>query len=225
MKLRQILTCIVSTACAAVMTLSMVSCGNAHTRKNTSGSSSDSESSSKAEVQVDESKSFTIALYPEYAPETCENFEKLVKNGFYDGLVFHRVMDGFMAQGGGYDKNGNRKNSSNINGEFSANGFTKNELKHVRGTVSMARATAMNSASSEFFIVYSDDHSYLDGQYAGFGKVTKGMEVVDDFLKVGISYDARGELSVPNKPIVILKAEMIEDDSEGHHQVKFYMDF
>lgn len=215
--------------CAAIMTLSMVSCGNAHTKKETSSSASSSsskaESSESSENKVDDSKSFVIALYPEYAPETCANFEKLVKNGFYDGLIFHRVMEGFMAQGGGYDANGKRKESSNINGEFSANGFTKNKLSHTRGVVSMARATPMNSASSEFFICYSDEDTFLDGNYAAFGKVTKGMEVVDDFLKVGLSYDARGELSVPNKTILIVKAEMIEDDSEGHHQVKFYMDF
>ena len=218
MKIKKLLTTIVSTMCAAVMTLSMVSCGhNSSSKKDTSSSSS--------AVEVDESKSFTIALYPEYAPESCENFEKLVKNGFYDGLVFHRVMEGFMAQGGGYDKNGKRKTASNINGEFSANGFTKNTLNHKRGTVSMARATNMNSASSEFFIVYNDKHSYLDGQYAGFGQVTKGMEVIDDFLTVGFSYDARGEKSVPNKPIVILKAEMTDDDSEGHHQAKFYVQY
>lgn len=225
MKLKKILTCMVSTMCAAVMTLSLVSCGNAHTKKEVSTNSSSSSKADSSDEKLDDSKSFVIALYPEYAPETCDNFEKLVKDGFYDGLIFHRVMEGFMAQGGGYDANGKRKESSNINGEFSANGFTKNKLSHTRGVVSMARATPMNSASSEFFICYSDEDTFLDGNYAAFGKVTKGMEVVDDFLKVGLSYDARGELSVPNKTILIVKAEMTDDDSEGHHQVKFYMDF
>ncbi len=225
MKLKKILTCMVSTMCAAVMTLSLVSCGNAHTKKEVSTNSSSSSKADSSDEKLDDSKSFVIALYPEYAPETCDNFEKLVSSGFYDGLIFHRVMEGFMAQGGGYDTNGKRKESSNINGEFSANGFTKNKLSHTRGVVSMARATPMNSASSEFFICYSDEDTFLDGNYAAFGKVTKGMEVVDDFLKVGLSYDARGELSVPNKTILIVKAEMTDDDSEGHHQVKFYMDF
>lgn len=225
MKLKKILTCMVSTMCAAVMTLSLVSCGNAHTKKDVSSNSSSSSKADSSDEKLDDSKSFVIALYPEYAPETCDNFEKLVSSGFYDGLIFHRVMEGFMAQGGGYDANGKRKESSNINGEFSANGFTKNKLSHTRGVVSMARATPMNSASSEFFICYSDEDTFLDGNYAAFGKVTKGMEVVDDFLKVGLSYDARGELSVPNKTILIVKAEMTDDDSEGHHQVKFYMDF
>ena len=216
MRLKKLLTAAVSTMCAAVLVLSMVSCGNKKS------SSSKAEASS---VEVDESKSFTVALYPEYAPSTCENFENLVKSGFYDGLTFHRVVKGFMAQGGGFTEKGAYKQASNINGEFSANGFTKNTLNHKRGTVSMARATNMNSASSEFFIVYNDKHSYLDGQYAGFGQVTKGMEVIDDFLTVGLSYDARGEKSVPNKTILILKAEMIEDDSEGHHQAKFYVQY
>ena len=225
MKLKKILTCMVSTMCAAVMTLSLVSCGNAHTKKDVSSKASSSSKADSSDEKLDDSKSFVIALYPEYAPETCDNFEKLVSSGFYDGLIFHRVMEGFMAQGGGYDTNGKRKESSNINGEFSANGFTKNKLSHTRGVVSMARATPMNSASSEFFICYSDEDTFLDGNYAAFGKVTKGMEVVDDFLKVGLSYDARGELSVPNKTILIVKAEMTDDDSEGHHQVKFYMDF
>ena len=216
--------------CAAIMTLSMVSCGNAHTKKDTSSSASSSsskaESSESSENKVDDSKSFVIALYPEYAPETCANFEKLVKDGFYEGLIFHRVYEGFMAQGGGMDKDLKQKESPNIKGEFAANGFTQNTLSHTRGVVSMARATDMNSASSQFFICYNDKNiAALDGRYAGFGKVTKGMEVVDDFLKVERAMAGEQVPTYPVTPIVIVKAEMIEDDSEGHHQVKFYMDF
>lgn len=216
--------------CAAILTLSMVSCGNAHTKKETSSSASSSsskaESSESSENKVDDSKSFVIALYPEYAPQTCANFEKLVKDGFYDGLIFHRVYDGFMAQGGGMDKDLKQKQSPNIKGEFAANGFTQNTLSHTRGVVSMARATDMNSASSQFFICYNDKNiAALDGRYAGFGKVTKGMEVVDDFLKVERAMAGEQVPTYPVTPIVIVKAEMIEDDSEGHHQAKFYMDF
>lgn len=216
--------------CAAIMTLSMVSCGNAHTKKETSSSafssSSKAESSESSENKVDDSKSFVIALYPEYAPETCANFEKLVKDGFYEGLIFHRVYEGFMAQGGGMDKDLKQKQSPNIKGEFAANGFTQNTLSHTRGVVSMARATDMNSASSQFFICYNDKNiAALDGRYAGFGKVTKGMEVVDDFLKVERAMAGEQVPTYPVTPIVIVKAEMIEDDSEGHHQAKFYMDF
>jgi Peptidyl-prolyl cis-trans isomerase (rotamase) - cyclophilin family len=217
MRLKKLLTAAVSTVCAAVLVLSMVSCGNKKS------SSSKAEASS---VEVDESKSFTVALYPEYAPSTCENFENLVKSGFYDGLTFHRVVKGFMAQGGGFDKNNQYKESPNIKGEFAANGFTQNTLSHTRGVVSMARATDMNSASSQFFICYNDKNiAALDGRYAGFGKVTKGMEVVDDFLKVERAMAGEQVPTYPVTPIVIVKAEMIEDDSEGHHQVKFYMDF
>ena len=220
MKIKKLLTCIVSTMCAAVMTLSMVSCGH------NSSSESDKSSSNSSSVEVDESKSFTIALYPEFAPESCENFESLVKSGFYDGLTFHRVMGGFMAQGGAYTKSGEaRLAPKNVNGEFAANGFTKNTLKHERGTVSMARAQNFNSGSSQFFICYNNEHSYLDGQYAAFGKVTKGMEVVDGFLNVKMSRGSDEVPSVPSTPIVILKAEMIEDDGEGHHQAKFYMQY
>ena len=131
-----------------------------------------------------------------------------------------------MAQGGGFTEKGTYKQASNINGEFAANGFTKNTLSHTRGVVSMARATDMNSGSSQFFICYNGNHTAsLDGQYAAFGKVTNGMEVVDDFLKLGVTVDERGEASVPKSKIVILKAEMTDDDSEGHHQAKFYMSF
>ena len=230
MKLKKILTCMVSTMCAAIMTLSMVSCGNAHTKKETSSSASSSsskaESSESSENKVDDSKSFVIALYPEYAPQTCANFEKLVKDGFYDGLIFHRVYEGFMAQGGGFDKDLKQKQSPNIKGEFAANGFTQNTLSHTRGVVSLARATGMDTGSSQFFICYNDKNiAALDGRYAGFGKVTKGMEVVDDFLKVERAMAGEQVPTYPVTPIVIVKAEMIEDDSEGHHQVKFYMDF
>lgn len=222
MKLKKILTAVLSTACAAVLTLSLASCG--HQSSSTADTSSKKEDSSQ--VQLDESKSFTIALYSEYAPGTCENFESLVKSGFFDGTVFHRVMKDFMAQGGGFDRSGQYKQASNINGEFSANGYTKNTLSHTRGVVSMARTSQnMNSASSQFFICYSDKDTFLDGQYAAFGKVISGMEVVDGFLNVGINPDETGEVSVPATPIVILKAEMTDDDSEGHHQAKFYVSY
>lgn len=207
--------------CAAVMALSLVSCGN---EKDSSSSSSKAEESSSS-IEVDESKSFTIALYTEYAPATCENFEDLVKSGFYEGLAFHRVMEDFMAQGGGMDKDGIIRESPNIKGEFAANGFAQNTLSHTRGVVSMARADDPNSATSQFFICYSDNDTFLDGNYAAFGKVTNGMEVVDDFLKVGVQKNMYGEQSAPVTPIVILKAEMIEDDGEGHHQAKFYVQF
>ena len=116
-------------------------------------------------------------LYPNTAPITVANFIELVEKKFFDGLIFHRVIKGFMIQGGGYDTEMNHKEAESIKGEFTANGFT-NDLKHTRGVLSMARTSFPNSASSQFFIMHQDA-PHLDGQYAAFGKVTEGMEVVD----------------------------------------------
>ena len=116
-------------------------------------------------------------LYPDIAPITVENFKKLVEEDFYDGLIFHRVIEGFMIQGGGLDANGVQKKTDSIKGEFKANGV-ENNLKHTRGVLSMARTSVMDSASSQFFIMH-EDAPHLDGQYAAFGKVVEGMEVVD----------------------------------------------
>ena len=116
-------------------------------------------------------------LYPDVAPITVENFVKLINENFFDGLIFHRVIRGFMIQGGGYDVNGNHKDAESIKGEFTANGVT-NDLKHTRGVLSMARTMFPNSASSQFFIMH-EDAPHLDGQYAAFGKVTDGIEAVD----------------------------------------------
>lgn len=116
-------------------------------------------------------------LYPNLAPKTVANFTKLVKEKFYNGLIFHRVIPGFMIQGGGYDENLKSKETDPIQGEFTANGF-ENKLSHTRGVLSMARTNDPNSASSQFFIMHKDNRG-LDGNYAAFGKVTEGLEVVD----------------------------------------------
>lgn len=170
-----------------------------------------------------EAPTFVITLYPDKAPITCENFETLVKQGFYDGLTFHRVMDDFMAQGGDPEGTGMGGSANKIKGEFAANGVETNDLSHQRGIVSMARSMDYDSASSQFFICYTDC-SFLDGNYAAFGEVTEGMEVVDSFLQVERSMSSSGELSSPNTPIVMEKAEMIEDDAEGHHRVQITME-
>ncbi len=165
---------------------------------------------------------FTMTLYPDYAPITCENFEKLVNDGFYDGLTFHRVVDDFMAQGG--DPNGDGTGGSNetIKGEFAQNGV-ENSLSHQRGIVSMARSQMPDSASSQFFICYTDC-SFLDGSYAAFGEVTQGMEVIDSFLQVERTIGGDQAISAPTSPIVISKAVMIEDDKDGNPRVQFTMD-
>ena len=135
-----------------------------------------------------------LELYPEIAPETVKNFEELVKTGFYDGLTFHRIIPGFMIQGGDPLGNGMGGSEKNIKGEFMANGF-KNTLKHTRGVISMARAQDPNSASSQFFIMHKDA-PHLDGSYAAFGKVVSGIEVVDEIASIPTDYYDRPRIAV-----------------------------
>lgn len=123
-------------------------------------------------------KQIIIELYPDVAPNTVNNFISLANKGFYDGLIFHRVIRGFMIQGGCPNGTGTGGPNYAIKGEFSQNGF-KNDLKHERGVISMARAMNPNSAGSQFFIMHKDS-PHLDGAYAAFGKVTSGLEVVDE---------------------------------------------
>lgn len=137
----------------------------------------------KIKVEMENGGEFIIELMPEFAPETAANFEALAKEGFYDGVVFHRVIDDFMAQGGDPTGTGMGGSGKHIKGEFLQNGFPQNKLSHTRGVVSMARSMDPNSASSQFFICYGDC-TFLDGQYAAFGKVVEGMETVDAFLEV-----------------------------------------
>ena len=125
-------------------------------------------------------------LYPEIAPITVANFLELIDKKFFDGLIFHRVIEGFMIQGGGYDEEGNHKEAQSIKGEFTRNGVTNN-LKHTRGVLSMARTSFPNSASSQFFIMHKDS-PHLDGQYAAFGKITEGLDVVDEIAAVATDY-------------------------------------
>lgn len=153
---------------------------------------------------------FIVELYPEYAPVTCENFLKLVNEGYYDGLTFHRVVPGFMAQGGDPERSGREDKAEEIYGEFYINGHIKNTISHQRGVISMARTNVYDSASSQFFICYDDCSYSLDGAYAAFGIVTEGMEVVDSFLEIDrvLGYD--NAISEPVTPIVIAKAEVIK---------------
>lgn len=157
----------------------------------------------KVLVTMKEGGKFTIELYPEYAPKTVENFLKLVNEGFYDGLTFHRVYAGFMAQGGDPEGTGMGGSKDKIYGEFSANGFSQNTLSHTRGVISMARSQNNNSASSQFFICYSDGCAQLDGEYAAFGKVIEGMDVVDSFCEHEMTYNSFGEKASPVEPIYI----------------------
>ncbi len=133
-------------------------------------------------IEMENGGKIKLELYPDIAPITCENFEKLVKQGFYDGLTFHRVIPGFMIQGGCPNGTGTGGPGWNIKGEFSSNGV-KNDLKHERGVISMARSMMPNSAGSQFFIMH-EDAPHLDGQYAAFGKVVEGIEIVDAIAEV-----------------------------------------
>jgi len=183
------------------------------------------------EKETKKGGTFIIELYPEYAPATVENFIKLVENGFYEGLVFHRISDGFMAQGGGFSPpgiiGGEKKPADSIFGEFASNGFSQNTLKHTRGVISMARTDNMNSASSEFFIMY-DTATHLDGDYAAFGKVIDGMEVIDKFmeveLKAGFSTD-RGKATIPVESIIIKKATLLENNGGGNPKVQMEVEY
>lgn len=127
--------------------------------------------------EMADNKTFKAELYPALAPNTVNNFLSLVKKGFYDGVIFHRVIEGFMIQGGDPDGRGTGGPGYHIRGEFSSNGVN-NPLKHTRGVLSMARAQHPDSAGSQFFVMHADA-DYLDGQYAAFGKVIEGMETVD----------------------------------------------
>ena len=160
---------------------------------------------------LESGKTFDIELYPEYAPETVANFLNLVNSGEYDGVIFHRVVDGFVAQAGAMTADGRPKSSQRIQGEMASNGYTANTLRHERGVVSMARVgNDYNSASNQFFICYGTA-SNLDGEYAAFGKVINGMDVIDDFQNVERVLGSDNLISAPVKPIVIEKAEVLRD--------------
>lgn len=165
---------------------------------------------SKVKVTMENHGEFLIELYPEYAPATVANFLKLAGSGFYDGTIFHRVVDNFMAQGGDPEGTGMGGADETIKGEFAANGFTQNKLSHTRGVVSMARSMMPDSASSQFFICYSDDCTFLDGNYASFGKVIEGMESVDSFLSEYRTYNSMGEKASPVEPIRIKNMTVID---------------
>ena len=155
-------------------------------------------------IELENGKQIKIELYPEYAPKTVANFKKLVGEGFYDGLGFHRIIPGFMIQGGDPLGNGMGGSDEQIVGEFAANGF-KNPLRHTRGVISMARSMMPNSASSQFFIMHADA-PHLDGSYAAFGKVIEGMDAVDEIAETPTTYGDR-----PVIPQVMKKVTLVDE--------------
>ena len=154
-------------------------------------------------LEMENGAKIELELYPEFAPETVKNFEKLVSEGFYDGLTFHRVIPGFMIQGGDPLGNGMGGSEQKIKGEFRQNGFKENTLKHERGVISMARAFDPNSASSQFFIMHANA-PHLDGAYAAFGKVVSGIEAVDEIASIPTDYSDRPKIAVRMKKVYLV---------------------
>lgn len=152
------------------------------------------------EIEVQDYGTIALELDADTAPISVTNFVDLAKDGFYDGLTFHRIIDGFMIQGGDPLGNGTGGSEANIKGEFSDNGV-KNDISHVRGVISMARAMDPDSASSQFFIVH-EDSTFLDGQYAAFGHVTEGMEIVDQICADTPVQDNNGTVSAADQPVI-----------------------
>lgn len=153
-----------------------------------------------ADIIIDGYGTITVKLDQAAAPITVANFVDLAESGFYDGLTFHRIMAGFMMQGGDPNGNGTGGADKDIVGEFAANGYD-NPLSHTRGAISMARATDPNSASSQFFIVH-EDSQFLDGQYAVFGYVTEGMDVVDAVCETAVPVDNNGTILKDEQPVI-----------------------
>ena len=147
-------------------------------------------------IKVEDYGEILVRLFPEVAPETVDNFKKLVAEKFFDGLIFHRVIEDFMIQGGGFNPDMTQKKAAAIKGEFESNGF-ENNLLHVRGVISMARTSVKDSASSQFFIMHKDYPS-LDGEYAAFGIAVDGLDVVDAIATVKTNYNDQ-----PMKQVVI----------------------
>jgi peptidyl-prolyl cis-trans isomerase B (cyclophilin B) len=152
------------------------------------------------EINVKDYGTISVELDADVAPISVTNFVKLANEGFYDGLTFHRIMTGFMIQGGDPEGTGMGGSDETIKGEFSANGV-ENSISHVRGTISMARSSQYDSASSQFFIVQKDS-TYLDGQYAAFGHVTDGMDIVDQICADTPVQDSNGTVSAKDQPVI-----------------------
>lgn len=199
----------------AVLVMSLAACGSKSTDETSENGSKQTQSSEQAqsseqseavtgkyhvEIAVKDYGTIAVELDADAAPITVANFLKLAGDGFYDGLTFHRIIDGFMIQGGDPLGNGTGGSDEKIKGEFSKNGV-ENNLSHTRGAISMARSQLMDSASSQFFIVH-EDSTFLDGQYACFGYVTDGMDVVDAICEATPVTDNNGTVEKENQPVI-----------------------
>lgn len=193
----------------AALVMSLAACGSKSTDETSENGSEQTQSSEQSEavtgkhhveIAVKDYGTITVELDADAAPITVANFLKLAGDGFYDGLTFHRIIDGFMIQGGDPLGNGTGGSDERIKGEFSKNGV-ENNLSHTRGAISMARSQLMDSASSQFFIVH-EDSTFLDGQYACFGYVTDGMDVVDAICEATPVTDNNGTVQKENQPVI-----------------------
>ena len=191
---------------AAVLLLSLAACGKTDTDTITDSKADKPVAETAgvgthhAEIDIQDYGTITVELDGDAAPITVQNFMDLANDGFYDGLTFHRIIAGFMMQGGDPNGNGTGGSENTIKGEFSANGV-ENSLSHTRGAISMARSQAYDSASSQFFICH-EDSTFLDGQYACFGYVTDGMDVVDAVCEAAQPTDDNGTIPADQQPVI-----------------------
>ena len=205
---------LLSICLAALLVLSLAGCGKTSvvgitttSKAPAANEESQGVGTHHAEIDIQDYGTITVELDGDAAPITVQNFMDLANDGFYDGLTFHRIIAGFMMQGGDPNGNGTGGSENTIKGEFSANGV-ENPLSHIRGAISMARAQDMDSASSQFFICHADS-TFLDGQYACFGYVTDGMDVVDAVCEAAQPTDDNGTIPADQQP-VITEVRMID---------------
>lgn len=198
---------VLSICLAALLVLSLAGCGKTSvvgitTTSKTPAANEESQGvgTHHAEIDIQDYGTITVELDGDIAPITVQNFMDLANDGFYDGLTFHRIISGFMMQGGDPNGNGTGGSENTIKGEFSANGV-ENSLSHTRGAISMARSQAYDSASSQFFICHADS-TFLDGQYACFGYVTDGMDVVDAVCEAAQPTDGNGTIPADQQPVI-----------------------
>ena len=192
---------------ALTLCIGLSACGKQKNGNTEASSEAEKYGTHHAVITVESYGEIKVELDGDTAPITVKNFVELAKSGFYDGLTFHRIISGFMIQGGDPEGNGTGGSGTTIKGEFSANGV-ENNISHKRGVISMARATPYDSASSQFFIMHKDG-AHLDGQYAAFGHVTEGMEVVDKIAENTPVTDNNGTVLRENQPII--KSVVITD--------------
>ena len=198
---------LLSICLAALLVLSLAGCGKTSvvgitttSKAPAANEESQGVGTHHAEIEIQDYGTITVELDGDAAPITVQNFMDLANAGFYDGLTFHRIISGFMMQGGDPNGNGTGGSENTIKGEFSANGV-ENPLSHTRGAISMARAQDPDSASSQFFICHADS-TFLDGQYACFGYVTDGMDVVDAVCEAAQPTDDNGTISADQQPVI-----------------------